>query len=104
MERQTVWVELEGKERPAVVIEVEPDLIRVAYGTSQVREYECVVVHTTTRQGRAFPLRETTYFCGANTMWAQPNELRPGDALCAWELLFAIRKLVEDYDASVSPD
>lgn len=103
-ERDTVWVVLEGKERPAVVLEVRSDLIRIAYGTSQEHAWPGEVVHADTRQGRKFPLRETTYFYGANTMWALPRELRPGAAQCAWEFLFAIRKLVESHDASIMPD
>lgn len=103
-EQDTAWLYLEGKDRPALVIESQPDLIRVAYGTSHDHEWPCVVLHADTRQGRAFPLPDTTYFYGANTHWAQPRDLRPGVRPCAWELFFAVRKLVEAYDASVVPN
>jgi hypothetical protein len=99
-ERDTVWIDLEDKQRPAVVLEVRADLIRVAYGTSGVHEWAHVVVHPDTRQGKAFPLREVSYFYGANTAWEAPAKLARGQAPCAWELLFAIRRLVEDHDAA----
>lgn len=76
-------------------------LTLAAYGTSELHEWPRVVIHDETRQGRAFPLTEVTYFYGANTQWAQPHELRPGTKQCAWEVLFAIRKLVESYDVGV---
>ncbi|MBX3155002.1 MAG: hypothetical protein KF773_03305 [Deltaproteobacteria bacterium] len=102
-ERDTAWLHLEGKDRPAVVLEVESDLVRVAYGTSEAHEWPRVEVHAETRQGRAFPLTETTHFYGANTQWEQPRALRPGAKPCAWELLFAIRRVVEEYDLRVTP-
>lgn len=68
-ERDTVWVWLADKERPAVVLDVRPELVRVAYGTSETHEWPMVVVDPSTRQGRAFPLREITHFYGANTSW-----------------------------------
>jgi hypothetical protein len=101
-ERDTAWVWLAEKERPAVVLEVHPELVRVAYGTSETHEWPVVVVDPSTRQGRAFPLREITHFYGANTSWELPSALRRGHAPCAWELLFAIRKLVESYDAGTT--
>lgn len=102
-ERDTAWISLAHKQRPAVVIEMQPDLVRVAYGTTEIREYPNVVVHLESRQGRAFPLVETIYFYGANTSWARREELRPGHARCAMELLFAIRKVIENYDATIAP-
>ncbi len=68
-ERDTVWIDLAGKLRPAVVLEIQPDLVRVAYGTSNAHEWPRVVVHPETRQGRAFPLQDETFFYGANTTW-----------------------------------
>jgi hypothetical protein len=103
-ERDTAWIDLADKSRPVVVLEVQPDLVRVAYGTTNEHEWPRAVVHPETRQGRAFPLQEVTYFYGANTIWEQPARLRPGKQTCAWELLLAIRKLVEDHDASLTPD
>lgn len=100
-ERDTVWIDLADKLRPAVVLEVQPDLVRVAYGTSQVQEWPRVVVRPDSRQGRAFPLRQETYFYGPNTAWELAAKLTPGDTACAWEVLLAIRKLVEDHDASL---
>lgn len=100
-ERDTVWIDLADKQRPAIVLEIQHDLVRVAYGTSQVREWPKVVVHPDSRQGRAFPLREETYFYGANTQWAPPAKLTPGRTACAWDLLLAVRKLVETHDAGV---
>ena len=54
-----------------------------------------------TRQGRSFDLKEPTYFYGANTSWEPPSALEPTNTSCSWELFFAIRRLVEDYDASL---
>jgi hypothetical protein len=99
-ERDTVWTWLADKDRPAVVLEVDAGLVRIAYGTSEPHEWPMVIVQPNTRQGRAFPLRETTHFYGANTSWELPRNLRRGHAPCAWELLFAIRKLVESHDAT----
>jgi hypothetical protein len=101
-ERDTVWVWLADKERPAVVLEVRADLVRLAYGTSEVHDWPVVVVDPSTRQGRAFSLREVTHFYGANTSWELAATLRRGHAPCAWELLFAIRKLVESHDATTT--
>ena len=98
-ERDTVWIDLADKLRPAIVLEIQPDLVRVAYGTSNVHEWPRVVVHPESRQGRAFPLQEETFFYGANTTWERPSKLMPGAKACAWELLLAVRKLVEEYDA-----
>jgi hypothetical protein len=103
--RAVVWIELAGKQRPGVVIEVRNDMIRVAYGTSQEAGWPFVavaVVHPETRQGRAFPLREPTHFYGANTCWEQPRNLRATNALCAWELYYEIRNAVEQFDAASS--
>ena len=80
-EQDAAWLDLEGKDRPAIVIEVQRVFIRVAYGTSEEHEWPRVIVHADTRQGRSFPLPHTTYFYGANTHWA-----------------------VEAFDASVVPD
>ena len=99
MERRVVRVWIEGKHRPAVILEVEPDLVRIAYGTSEPRDWRAVIVHTDTRQGRLLDLKETTYFYGANVSWESLAALEHGDATCSWELFFAIRKLVEEYDA-----
>jgi hypothetical protein len=99
-ERDTVWVELADKQRPGVVLEIQPDLIRVAYGTSVTHDWPRVTVHPDSRQGRAFPLREETYFYGSNTLWEQPASLTLGQMPCAWELLLAVRKLVEEHDAT----
>ena len=87
MERDTVWVWIAEKERPGIILEVQPDLVRIAYGTSEPREWARVIVHPDSRQGRAFPLREPTHFYGANT---------------SWELLFQSRKLVEAHDATAA--
>ena len=101
-ERDTVRINLAGKRRLGVVIEVQSDLVRVAYGTSQEHPGPCVVVHPGTRQGRAFPVREPTRFYGANTCWELPRLIEPGQATCSWELFFEIRRLVEDHDAALA--
>ena len=103
-ERDTAWVWLAEKDRPAAVLEVRAGLVRVAYGTSEIQEWPAVVVDPSTRQGRTFPLRENTHFYGANTSWELPGDLRRGRAQCAWDLLFAIRKVVENYDATTAGD
>lgn len=43
-ERDTVRFELEGKLRLGVVIEVQGDRVRVAYGTTQVHVAPCELV------------------------------------------------------------
>lgn len=102
-ERDTVRFELAGKRRLGVVIEVQPDLVRIAYGTSQDHVGPCAVVRPDTRQGRAFLLRDDTRFYGANTCWERRAQIEPGKAPCSWELFFEIRKLVEEHDAMLEP-
>jgi hypothetical protein len=99
-ERDTVRFKLEGKLRLGVVIEVQGDRVRVAYGTTQ-DVAPCVLVSEDSRQGRSFPLREPTRFYGANTSWERASDLERGAKPCSWELLNAIRKLVESHDAGL---
>jgi hypothetical protein len=100
-ERDTVRFELAGKLRLGVVIEVQGDRVRVAYGTTQDHAAPCELVSEDSRQGRSFPLREPTRFYGANTSWERASDLERGAKPCSWELLNAIRKLVESHDASL---
>ncbi len=99
MERRIVRVWIAEKHRPAVILEVEPDLVRIAYGTSEPRDWRTVIVHPATRQGRLLDLKETTYFYGANVSWERLAALERSDTMCSWDLFFAIRKLVEEHDA-----
>ena len=100
-ERDTVRFELAGKLRLGVVIEVQGDRVRVAYGTTQDDAAPCELVSENSRQGRASPLREPTRFYGANTCWERTSALERGAKPCSWDLLNAIRKLVEWHDASL---
>jgi hypothetical protein len=100
-ERDIVRFELEGKLRLGVVIEVQRDRVRVAYGTTQDHVGPCELVSEDSRQGRSFPLREPTRFYGANTCWERASDLERGSKPCSLELLIAIRKLVESHDASL---
>lgn len=102
-ERDVVRVELAGKVRIAVVLEVDDQLARIAYGTTEEHAWPRVVVHANGRPGRSLDLRETTYFYGANTCWEQHSLLHSGGKRCALELLFEIRKLVEAHDAELMP-
>jgi hypothetical protein len=61
----------------------------------------CELVSEDSRQGRSFPLREPTRFYGANTCWERASDLERGAKPCSWDLLNAIRKLVESHDASL---
>ncbi|HEX4420315.1 MAG TPA: hypothetical protein VH165_20505 [Kofleriaceae bacterium] len=99
--RDIVRFELEGKLRPGVVIEVQRDHVRVAYGTTQGHAAPHETVHEGSRQGRAFPLREPTRFYGSNTCWEHVSDLDAAPKPCSWDLLNAIRKLVELHDASL---
>ena len=79
MRGATVRFRLAGKDRIGVVIEVRPDLVHVAYGTSEPHDdWPQVVVRPETRQGRALVLREVTYFYGANTSWERPRDMQFG--------------------------
>lgn len=100
-ERDTVWFELAGKRRPGVVIEVQGDRVRVAYGTTQDHAAPCALVSEDSRQGRSFELQEPTRFYGANTCWERASDMERGKKPCSWDLLNAIRKLVESHDASL---
>ena len=100
-ERDTVRFELAGKLRLGVVIEVQGDRVRVAYGTTQDNAAPCELVSDDSRQGRSFPLREPTRFYGSNTCWERASDLEHGAKPCSWDLLNAIRKLVESHDASL---
>lgn len=73
----------------------------MGYGTTQDHAGPCVLVSEGSRQGRSFPLREPTRFYGANTCWERASDLERGPTPCSWELLNAIRKLVELHDASL---
>jgi hypothetical protein len=100
-ERDIVWFQLEGKRRPGVVIEVQGDRVRVAYGTTQANAAPCALVSEDSRQGRLLELQEPTRFYGANTCWERTSDLDRGAKPCSWELLNAIRKLVESHDAGL---
>lgn len=103
-ELDTVWIHIASFDRPGIVIEVREDLARVAYGTRQKHEYpHQLVVSPENRQGRSFPLTTTTYFYGSNTEWRSIDDLRAGKRRCSFELFYEIRKLVEEYDATVEP-
>ena len=103
-ERDIVWVELAGKMRPAVVIEIAEDLIRVAYGTTAEQAMnDRVVVHPSSLQGRRFGLTVATSFVGPNTAWAATGEMRETGEKCSSELFFAIRAVVDLYDSSIEP-
>lgn len=102
-ERDTVWILLEAKERPGVVIEVKPDLVRVAYGTSESHNWPRVEVSPDTRQGRAFGLVEPTHFYGANTAWEVETALRRAVRPCTLEIFWRIRRVVEEYDSTLVP-
>jgi len=77
------------------------DFIRVVYGTTESRNWPGEVVNADTRQGRRLDLRETTYFYGANTSWERAEGVRSIGQTCSWELFFALRRLVEDWDSQV---
>lgn len=100
-ERDAVRIELAGKIRVAVVLEIREHLVRVAYGTTEEHAWPRAVVHVGGRPGRSLDLRETTYFYGANTCWEQVQLLAPCGTRCTMELLFEIRKLVEAHDAEI---
>lgn len=82
-ERDTVWFELAGKRRPGVVIEVQGDHVRVAYGTSQGHGAPCELVSEDSRQGRLLELTEPTWFYGANTCWERTSDLERGKQPCS---------------------
>ena len=82
--RDTVRFELAGKLRLGVVIEVQGDRVRVAYGTTQAHAARCELVSADSRQGRSFPLREPTRFYGANTCWERASDLERGTKPCSW--------------------
>lgn len=105
-ERATVWIDLADKRRPAVVIEVREALVRVAYGThvEPSAGVPAVLVTEGTRAGRKFPLREPTWFTGANTAWESPRALALGSGECARDLFDALRALVEEHDAFATRD
>jgi hypothetical protein len=73
----------------------------VAYGTTQEHAAPCVLVSKDSRQGRLFDLGEPTRFYGANTCWERMSDLERGTKPCSWDLLNAIRKLVESHDANL---
>lgn len=80
---------------------MEPDFVRVAYGTHVTHEWRRVIINPDTRQGSEFDIRETTYFYGANTSFELPKDLEFLGTKCSNELLFQIRSVVEEYDAAI---
>ena len=105
MRGASVRFRLAGKHRIGVVIEVRPDLVRVAYGASELHDdWPQVVVHPETRQGRVLMLRDVTYFYGANTSWERPQDMLFGKTPCAKELLYAVTELVVNYHAQAGDE
>lgn len=102
-ERDTVWLRLAGDRRPGVVIEIQPDFVRVAYGTQSPHPTwaNVVVVRPDSRQGRKFPLSHVTHFYGANTAWEVRSALERGEGQVSYEVYFAIRRCIEEHDAAL---
>lgn len=100
-ERDTVWIHLADDRRPAVVLELQPDLVRVAYGTQHERPPPRAVVHPGSRQGRVFALHHVTYFVGANTAWEAHSALERGGGRVSYEVFFELRQLIEEHDANL---
>lgn len=104
--RDSGWIELAGKRRPCVVLDVDADLVQVIYGTSEERTYPCVSVHSDSRAGRAFPLSteyDTTYFYGSNVAWTPRRGFESGKKPVSLDLLEELRKLVNQYRATITP-
>ena len=100
-EGRIVRVQIAGKERPAIVLEVRPTFTRVIYGTTEVHDWPREVVNVGGRSGRLLDLRETTYFYGANTSCHSPSELRPLKTQCSLELFYALWALVDEFHARI---
>lgn len=92
---------LAGKRRPAIVIDVRSDLVRVAYGTTHEGLPPTLSVSWQSRQGRKLALSTDTVFCGANTAWALPSEIELLGNRVSVELLLEVRRLVEEHDAEL---
>jgi hypothetical protein len=94
-------IRIAGKDRPAVVLEVQSKpspVLRVIYGTTEPHDWPREVVTPDSRQGRLLQLAETTYFYGANTAYVVPDELttlHPRRA--SPELVYALRSLALAY-------
>ena len=98
------WLELVGKTRPVVVLEVRGRQALVIVGTTKQRAPMRVTERPTTRQGRSLGLSKTTYFYRDNTHVLKVDSFagvvgKP----CPPSLFLDIRTLLQEFSQAVEP-
>lgn len=105
-ERGVAYVEVSGKERPAIVIRIFKAegraLVVCGTGTSR-SELAVVAVPETSAAGRALRLTKATYFYGDALKSVKLDYLKPTAGLCPPELFFQVRLLVEGALLTLAP-
>lgn len=93
--RSTVLVELGGKRRPALVLDISDDgllVVAVGYTGSHFEEHAHICVEHFRRDGRTLGLSKTTYFYRRNTRTYDINDVSPTrKRLCPprlWERIY----------------
>lgn len=99
--RDSVRAVIAGKDRPGIVIEVEPDLVRVAYGTRAEHPWPSVAVSPDSRTGRSLGLTEETHFYGANVEWLARSAVTLVGRQVPRDLLEAVAVAVSRYEATL---
>ena len=86
----------DGKKRPGVVIEVQSELYRVAFGTGTRRDhYEYVEVMAGERAGKQLRLEKDTYFYAANVAIVSREHLTVLPGVSSRELAAKLVALVD---------
>jgi hypothetical protein len=96
------WLELAGKRRPVVVLEVRARRARVIVGTTRQRWPVRVAERPTTRQGRCLALSKTTYFYHDSIHIVDLDNFAGAEGKpCPPNLLLDIRTLLQEFPESV---
>jgi hypothetical protein len=90
----------DGKRRPGIVLEVQGDLYRVAFGTGTRRDhYEYVEVAAHERAGKQMRLEKDTFFYASNVAVVARTHLAVLPGICSSELAARIVALVDETGA-----
>ncbi|HEX8701441.1 MAG TPA: hypothetical protein VF815_21620 [Myxococcaceae bacterium] len=97
-DRGVALVEINGKERPAIIVRIfkEEERALVVYGTGTRRtELLVVEVPEVSAAGRALKLTKPTCFYGNAVRSVKLSHLKPSEGHCVPELFLQIRALAE---------
>lgn len=95
-ERGLAMVEIGGKVRPAIVVQMHSERVTIIYGTTRKRaEYALVEVPHHSAAGKQLDLHDTTYFYGDALRSVPPHLLTPKPGFCLPQLWLQLRFLVD---------